>query len=250
MIVEATKFTSELTLPPQVGRARQILIKPCAGSPQPYPVSTSREILEVLISRILQMGDVSIILLEGCPQGDSMRPIYHALSYDFPHVVVQDVRDCVLVEVENPLPRPFTLSAFWLPNVVLYCDYLITVSPLKICGRRGSLTIENLLSLLPVSKYGRDSLTGWGALQNLGLHKVIADLYFTLPFDLGIIDARSKFISKDGSAAGAVEDYNKFFVGEPYEVDREASETMGLETKYLQLIEAGKAQLKSQMSRG
>jgi hypothetical protein len=40
-----------------------------------------------------------------------------------------------------------------------------------------------------------------------------------------------------------VEDYGKIFVGEPYEVDKEASDIAGLELEYLKLIEAGKTEL-------
>lgn len=244
MIVEATRFADELKLPPEVGRARQILIKPSCSSTQPYPSTTSPDILESLITRISEMGDASIVLLEGNPQGEPMRPIYRSLRYDFPHVVQLDVRDCVLVEVENPLPRPFSLSAFWLPNVVLYCDYLITVAPFKVSGRRGSFSLENLLSLLPINKYRGTSESGWGALYSLGIDKVIADLYFTLPIDLGIIDARTKLTAPD-AAAPQMEDYNKVFVGDPFEVDREASQAAGLETRYLKLIASAKEHLKT-----
>jgi hypothetical protein len=199
----------------------------------------------MVICRIREVSRADIILLEGSPRGEPMKPLYESLSYDFPRVLTQDVKDCVLVEVENPLPHPLALSTFWLPNLVLYCDYLVTISPLKVLGGRGSLTIKNLLGLLPVSKYGGGSKFGWGALYNLGMHKVIADLYFTLPFDLGIIDARKKFIGKDDPTQGEVEDYNKIFLGEPYEVDKEASQTVGVEVDYLPLIEAAKAQLES-----
>ena len=41
-------------------------------------------------------------------------------------------------------------------------------------------------------------------------------------------------------ANGDTEEYGKIFMGEPYEVDREASGTLGLETKYLDLIKAAK----------
>ncbi len=162
--------------------------------------------------------------------------------------MVQDVQDCVLVEIENPLPRPFITSAFWLPNVLLYCDYLITICPLKTSQGQGSLAVENLLGLLSASKYPRDAGGGWGGLNSLGLHKVIADLYFTLPFDLGLIDARRRCTGTDNSAEGKMEDYNRFFVGDPFEIDKEVSQTLGLEVKYLQFIESAKAQLKAHSS--
>jgi len=79
----------------------------------------------------------------------------------------------------------------------------------------------------------------------LGIDRVIADLYFTLPFDLGIIEARQKFISQDDPTRGEVEEYGKVFIGEPYKVDREASEAAGLRTEYLDFIKAAKVEFET-----
>ncbi len=244
MIFETPNFVFEP--PAQVRWARRILIKPYAAYPLPYPITTSRETLEAVISGIRKVSEADIILLEGNPHRESMKSIYKALGYDFPRVLVLDVKDCVFVEVENPLTRPFALSTFWLPNVLLYCDYLITIAPFKVFAKQGSFSIKNLLSLLPVSKYQGENGAGWGALYSLGIDKVIADLYFTLPFDLGIIDARKKFIGTAEPAEGKAEDYGKIFIGEPYQVDYEASRSIRLVTEYLQWIEIAKTQLASE----
>jgi len=144
------------------------------------------------------------------------------------------------VEVDNPLPKPLALPTFWVPNVILSSDYLITVAPLKVFKGIGSLSIMNLLTVLPSSKYSGEALGGWEALYSLGIDKVVADLYFTLPFDLGIIEARQKFIGWDDPTRGEIEEYGKVFIGEPYEVDCEASEALGLKTEYLDLIKVAK----------
>jgi hypothetical protein len=144
------------------------------------------------------------------------------------------------VEVDNPLPKALAVPTFWVPNVILSSDYLITVSPLKVAGGWGNLSIMNMLTLLPSSKYRGEAAAGWGALASLGIEKVVADLYFTLPFDLGIIEARQKFITSDDPLQGKVEPYGKIFVGEPYEVDREASQVLGIRTGYLDLIREAK----------
>lgn len=243
MIFEAINFVFKP--PPQVRWARRILIKPYAGYPLPYPITTSRESLEAVISGIRQVSEADIILLEGSPHNGSMRSIYRDLGYDFPRVLTLDVEDCILVEVENPLTRPFALPTFWLPNVLLYCDYLITITPFKIFDKQGSFSIKNLLGLLSASKYRGDRGTDWGSLYSLGIDKVIADLYFTLPFDLGIIDARERFLGTNEPTEGISEDYGKIFVGEPYEVDCEASQSIRLVTEHLQLIEIAKTQLAS-----
>ena len=234
MIFKDSEFVFEPS--PLVSRARRVLIKPDAGYPVPYPVSTSREMLATIIEGIRRVSDADILLLEGTSDGGAIKPVYQSLSYDFPRVLTLDVKDCIWVEVDNPLSKPLTMPTFWIPNVILSSDYLITVSALKEVRGKGSLSLQNLLSLLPVSKYGG----GWRDLFCLGIDKVIADLYFTLPFDLGIIEARQKFITQRDPTQGETEDCGRVFVGDPYEVDCEATEMLELKTEYVNLIKAAK----------
>ena len=233
MIFESSEFI--FRPPPAVTRARRVLIKPCAPYPAPYPVTTSRDFLAEIIRGIRQVSDADIIILESAADGKAIYPVYQALSYDFPRVLLLDVNDSILVEVDNSLSKPFAVETFWVPNVVLSSDYSITVAPLKIFKERSYLSIMNLLTLLPTSKYS-DKTGGWGALYSLGIDRVVADLYFTLPFDLGIIEARQRFTSSGDSARGRAEEFGKVFVGEPYQVDYEVSETLGLKAAYLDLI--------------
>ncbi|MBI2850650.1 MAG: DUF362 domain-containing protein [Chloroflexi bacterium] len=243
MILESAEFVFKP--PPVIARARRILIKPSAGYPAPYPVTTSREILATIIRGIRQVSDADILLLEGTLGGGSIYPIYQTLGYDFPRVLLLDVKDCIWVEVDNPLPKPLVMPTFWVPNVILSSDYLISVTPLKIANGRGSLSIMNMLSLLPYAKYSAEAPGGWEALYSLGIEKLITDLYFTLPFDMGIIEARQKFTVRDNQLKGEIEECGKVFVGEPYEVDSEASALLGLKTDYLPLIKEARANLES-----
>jgi uncharacterized protein (DUF362 family) len=243
MIFEASEFV--YTPPSLIARARRVLIKPNAVDGQPYPVSTSRETLALIIDSIKQVSDADIIILEGTSTGEPIYPVYQALGYDFPRVLMLDVKDCICVEVENPLPHPFAVATFWVPNVVISSDYLISVTPYRVSGKSGIFSIKNLLSLLPVSKYKGDASGGWGALSELGMDKVIADIYFTLPFDLGIIDARQKLFCEEGKLQGKVEKYEKIFAGEPDEIDWEASQVDKLATGYLEFIESGKSELEA-----
>ena len=205
MIFDAAKFAFQA--PPAISRARRVLIKPDASYPVPYPVTTSRNILSVIIGGIRQVSDADILLIDGTPYGSPIYPIYQALGYDFPRVLMLDVKDCIWVEVDNPLPKALAIPTFWIPNVILSSDYLITVAPLKIIKGRGSFSIANLLSVLPGSKYDSEALGRWDAPSGLDIEKVVAALYFTLPFDLGIIEARQKFIGEDDPTAGEIEEY-------------------------------------------
>jgi hypothetical protein len=242
LIYNADGFIFE---PPSVlSRARRVLIAPSAAYPVPYPVTTSREVLSAVIEGIRRISDADILLLAGTPGGEPVLPVYQALGYDFPRVLTLDVKDCVWVEVDNPLPKPLMVPTFWVPNVILSCDYLITAAPLKVVKGEADLSIMNLLSVLPSTKYGRGP-RGWKSLYSLGIDRVIADLYFTLPFDLGIIEARQKFTVRDDPTQGEVEDCGKIFVGEPYEVDAEAARELGLRSGYLDLIKEARVGLES-----
>lgn len=243
MIFETSDFVFKV--PSVVARARRVLIKPSASYPLPYPVSTSAEMLAAIISSIRRVSDADILLLEGTPGGVPTRPIYQALGYNFPRVLTLDVKDCIFVEVDNPLPKPFAVPTFWVPNVILSSDYLITVAPLKTYNGSGSFTIPNLLSLLPSSKYHGETPGGWESLYSLGIDKVLADLYFTLPFDLGIVEGRQKFAVKEDPSEGEVEEYDKVFIGEPYDADREVAEALGLKIGYLDLIKSAKVELQA-----
>jgi hypothetical protein len=243
VIFDASDFT--FIAPPVISRARRVLIKPSASYPAPYPVTSSSNMLSVIVEGIRQVSDADILLLEGTPSRSPMHPIYQALGYDFPRVLMLDVKDCTWVEVDNPLPKPLAVPTFWIPNVILSSDYLISVAPLKVLSGRGYFSIMNLLTLLPSSKYGNETQTYWSALYSLGIDKVIADLYFTLPFDLGIIEARQKFIGGYDPTQGEVEDYGKVFVGEPYEVDNEVSQMLQLKTGYLDLIKEAKVEFET-----
>jgi uncharacterized protein (DUF362 family) len=243
LIFDTSEFNFKV--PSVVSRARRVLIKPSASYPLPYPVTTSAEMLAAIISSIRRVSDADILLLEGTPGGVPTRPIYQALGYNFPRVLTLDVKDCIFVEVDNPLPKPFVMPTFWVPNVILSSDYLITVAPLKTYDGTGSFTIMNLLSLLPSSKYQGEAAGGWESLYSLGIDKVLADLYFTLPFDMGIVEGRQKFAVREDPCEGEVEEYDKVFIGEPYEADREVADTLGLKVGYLDLIKSAKVELEA-----
>ena len=75
----------------------------------------------------------------------------------------------------------------------------------------------------------------------MGIDKVIADLYFTLPFDMGIIEAKQKFIGKNQKPdQGTVEDTGKIFIGEPFDIDNDACEMYDIKSEYLDLIKVAR----------
>jgi hypothetical protein len=135
------------------------------------------------------------------------------------------------------------VPTFWIPNVILSSDYLISVSPLQVVQGRLYLSMMNLLTVLPGAKYGNGSKGGWEDLFAMGMDKVMADLYFTLPFDLAIIDGRQQFVSQGDPAKGEAKDFGRVFVGEPYQVDLEASQALGIKADYLDVIDEARKDL-------
>jgi uncharacterized protein (DUF362 family) len=241
MIIKDSDFV--FTPPPQLSWARRVLIKPCASYPLPYPVTTSPKLLNTIIRGIRKVSNADILIADGTPSGESIYPIYQALGYNFHHVLMLDIRDSIFIEVENPLAQFYAVESFWVPNVVLRSDFLISVTPFKVCRSSGRFSVANLLSLLPVSKYQRGKSGGWETLYELGIENVLADLYFTLPFDLGIIEAHQKFFYTDDPTSGEVEDYGKTLIGEPREIDFAASQIAGVNSEHLRLINEGRVQL-------
>lgn len=243
MIVKDSDFV--FSPPSQLTWARRVLIKPCAGYAMSYPVTTSAELLDTVIKGIREISNADILIADGTPSGESIYPVYKALGYDFHHVLMLDIRDSIFIEVENPLSQFYAVESFWVPNVVLRSDFLVSVVPFKVCGGSGRFSVANLLSLLPVNKYQRGQSGGWGTLYELGIEKVLADLYFTLPFDLGIIEASQKFFYADDSdpTSGQAEDYGKILIGGPHEIDIEASQIAGVDPQHLRLIDEGRVQL-------
>lgn len=242
MIYDANDFIFD---PPiEVSRARRVLIKPAAAYNLPYPITTSRETLAAIIRGIRRMSDADIILLEG-PMDEPARSVYRSLGYDFPRVLGLDVRDSTLVEVENPLPKPYALANFWIPNVLLSCDYLISVAPFRVRDGHGWLSTANLLGLLPRSKYSEEPGRERTSLSRFDIQGIIADLYFTLPFDLGVIDGRMKFVCGKDMTKGEIQECGKIFVAEPMEVDEEASAATETSTPYTDMIIVGKADMEA-----
>lgn len=236
MIYRAQDF--KFNPPRKVAFARRILIKPDAAVVAAHPATTSRETLAAVVAGIRRQSDADIIFLEGPTVSERAHEIFKQLGYDFPRVITVDVRDCSYVEVENLLPKPFVLQSIWLPNVVLSCDFLISVSSFRVvdeatCG----FTLKNMLGLLPAAKYGPGLSLLREKFHRLDIHGLIADLYFTLPCDLGVIDSRLRQVG------GRVEPFGRVFVGDPAEVDAQAAQLVGLRARYLELIDLGRSML-------
>ncbi len=237
-VFEASSF--HFTPPAELAWARRVLIKPCASLGAPYPVSTSPALIESIVSGIRRLTDAEILIADGTRDGEPIYPIYESLKYSFNRVLLLDVKDSIFLEMENPLQEFYASGTFWVPNLVLRSDFLISVAPFHMNRGAGRFSIANLMGLLPLSpRRGRD-LPEYQGLKGLDVEKVLADLYFTLPFDMGVIEARQRLDYDTDPRTGTVTEYGKVLVGEPYEVDLLAARLVGLQPEHLTLIERGK----------
>jgi len=237
-IFEASSF--HFNPPAQLAWARRVLIKPYASVSAPYPVTTSRDLIENIITGIRRVTDAEILIADSTRNGSPIYPVYQSLKYAFNRVLLLDVKDSIFLELENPLQEFYASPTFWVPNLVLRSDFLISVAPFHTVAGSGRFTIANLLGLLPlVARKGHD-LPEYQGLKGLDIEKVIADLYFTLPFDMGILEARQRFDYEQDIDSGTTSQYGKIIVGEPYEVDTLAARLVGAQPEHLALIERGK----------
>ena len=242
MILDSATFTFEP--PVSLSRARRVLIKPFASSGNPYPHSVSAGLLKKIIDGIRSVSDADIMILEGSMCDKSMAQIYKDLKYTFPRIILKDVKDVTLVEVDNPLLKPLLMPTFQIPNIILSSDYLISVVPLRVIGGQGYLTISNMMSLVCGTKQNADSSLDWEQLLVHEKAKILTDLYYTIPsFDLGIVEATEKLVCKNESSKGESTHYGRIFMGEPFQVDREVVQTLGIKSDYLKQIEESRADL-------
>jgi hypothetical protein len=114
---------------------------------------------------------------------------------------------------------------------------------MKSIGGTGYLSVMNMLSLLPSAKYGTPRGGPLGALYDLGIDRVVTDLYFTLPFDMGIVEARQSFTAGDDPLDGVTSEVGRVFIGEPFEVDCESSQEGNMRADYLSMIREARTEL-------
>ncbi|MBN1151845.1 MAG: DUF362 domain-containing protein [Dehalococcoidia bacterium] len=240
-IHEASTF--HFSPPAQLAWARRVLIKPYASVSAPYPVTTSPGLIESIIAGIRRVTDAEILIADGTRDGAPIYPVYQALKYNFNKVLLLDAKDSIFLELENPLVEFYASPTFWVPNLVLRSDFLISVAPFHVVGGGGRFTIANLLGLLPLSPRKGHDLPEYQGLKGLEMEKILADLYFTLPFDMGILEARQRYDYDRDIDTGTASQYGKIIVGEPYEVDSLAARLIGAQPEHLALIERGKQML-------
>ncbi|MBN1857076.1 MAG: DUF362 domain-containing protein [Dehalococcoidia bacterium] len=231
------------TPPAQIAWARRVLIKPNAWSGKPYPATTSPGLIAAIVSGIRSVTDAEILIADATPTGEPVYPNYQALKYNFNRVLMLDAKDSIFLEMENPLQEFFATPTFWVPNLVLRSDFLISVAPFHVQRGSGRFSIANYLGLLPLAQQRPGEAPQLQGLKDMDIERVLADLYFALPFDMGIIEASQRLDYTDTPDKGEITEFGKIIVGEPFEVDMLAAKLVGTLPEHLTLIDRGRKQL-------
>ena len=240
-VVDASTF--EFVPPPQLAWAQRILIKAHASAGLPYPVSTSPWLIETIVNGIRKVTDAEVLIADGSPTGASLYPVFEDLHYEFNRTLLLDVKDSIFLEMENPLQEFFASPTFYVPNLVLRSDFLISVAPYHVKGKSGRFSIANLLGLLPLNQKRTGPEPEYQGLRGLEMERVLGDLYFTLPFDMGVVEARQRWDYDDDPAKGQATEYGKILIGDPFEVDVLAARLYGAMPEHLSLIDQGRKAL-------
>lgn len=195
------------TPPPRAATATRILVKPNLGYPVGPPVTVGLAVLREVIAGIRRVnGRAEILIVEGVCHPLSAERI--AAQLGVPALLEEGVRfldadelPCRPYPNRSPVPQRF--AELWAPQLLEEVDCRISVSALKKTQLKGevliSCAIKNLYGLLPRARYRARSPHSRGQLHRPDVHRVIADVYWSLGvlFDGAVVDGTQKFVSKD-----------------------------------------------------
>ncbi len=220
-----------------------ILIKPNLINSSPHPITTPPECCAAVIDYIRRYSKAEIVIAEGC--GDAQmetnevfrRLGYTALAekYSIPLI---DLNHEPSRTVENPDCTVF--PKMHLPDIA-FSHYIISVPVLKVHSlARMTGTLKNMMGFVPPEHYS-GSYGSWkkAAFHNQ-MQQSIIDLNRNLVPHLSVMDCTIGMAEFHLGGAHCDPPVNKLIAGyNPWEVDRKASELLGLDWRSIGHIAAG-----------
>ena len=151
--------------------------------------TTDPEVVRALVDLSLEAEAKQILIVEGGFGGAN----FSACGYDLFNIYNQRVK---LVDLNNePLafvevPDGLAYYAMYIPKLLLSDDVLfISAAKLKAhFHTHASLTMKNLIGLLPVEKYRIEPYEWLVSLHQRGINQVITDLNLIRPIDYAVVD--------------------------------------------------------------
>jgi len=171
-------------------RSLKVFVKPnLVDTVGQYPSTTAPEVIAALVDLLTDSGVSQVTVGDG--------PAFHRDAFSIARSIGLDellkVRDVPFVDVNYDDPQPVQVkddwitrsSVLWLPRHALEADLIISVPKMKTHHWAGvSLSMKNLLGLIPGSRYGWPKNT----VHFNGITSTILGLYQILPPVVAVVD--------------------------------------------------------------
>jgi uncharacterized protein (DUF362 family) len=220
-----------------------IMIKPNLTNDSPHPVTTSPECCKAIIEYIRQYSKADIVIAEGCGDADcETDEVFENLGYtemaEKMGVPLVDLNYGPVKILENPDCSVF--PKMYLPEVA-FTHYIISVPVLKahsIAGITG--TLKNMMGFAQPEYYSGRYGVWKKAVFHEKMQESIIDLNKYLIPNLSIMDCSIGLAEFHLGGAQCDPHVKKIIAGfNPWEVDREASNLLGLNFSHIKHITAG-----------
>jgi len=214
-------ITSNIPLREKLRRSTRILFKPNVAYNLPPPITTNVDIVKALVDAIISITDAKLLLIEGATSKSLEKNLNTNGYYDLEKkgVQIMDVDDleCACTQING-----MKIKQLYLPKLVSSCDFKISIPVLKIGKGSASISVKNLIGLLPRSYYRVGNSLTRRKLHIWNINKCIADIYFNIPFDLAVVDATMALQGKLPKRGKKIA-FNKIVVSESlFEADKKS----------------------------
>ncbi|MCP3891334.1 MAG: DUF362 domain-containing protein [Desulfobulbaceae bacterium] len=216
-----------------IAAQKSILIKPNLVNGSPHPITTPAECCEAIIEYIRNHSNAEIIIAEGCGDSDiETDEVFELLGYTAmakKHgVLLVDLNHAPLQLLQNPACPVF--PEIYLPEIS-FDNYIISVPVLKVHSlAKMTGTLKNMMGFAP-PKYYSGRYGSWKkAMFHNKMQQSIIDLNSYLIPDLTVMDCTVGMAEFHLGGAHCDPPVNIITAGyNPWEVDRNAAELLGLD---------------------
>ncbi|WP_035270983.1 DUF362 domain-containing protein [Desulfonatronum thiodismutans] len=236
----------DLDAPRVLKRRRRVIIKPNLVNASPFPVTTHPDMVRALAEYVRRHTKARIILAEGC--GDACLDTGQIFA-DLGYAALAEELDLELVDLNQaPLTRRKNPECRFFPDIYLpkaaMSGLLISVAVLKRHSlAQVTLTMKNMLGLLPPSRYQRGGSWKKSALH-ADMQRSIYELNRYRAPDLAIIDASVGLAEYHLGGATCSPPVNKLVAGfDPVAVDALGAGLLGLDWRSIDHIRMAHGQL-------
>jgi hypothetical protein len=195
------------TPPAAAHNARQILVKPNLGYPEPHPATVSPVVLHQVLRGLRCVApDAEIMIVEGVcsavPLGEIVN-IHGITDLLDEGMRILDADTLPTIAYPNRSPNPVRFQTMIAPAILQTVDCRISVGTLKRTHLKGepliSASLKNLYGLFPRAQYKARSPNSRGQLHRPSVPAVLQDVYGCIGhlFDGAIVDATQKYFSQD-----------------------------------------------------